>query len=88
MTVTAKAELGGPSLLRTWAPLVAVCLGFFVVVLDSTMMNVAIPAIAGDLNTTVAGVQGAISLYSMVIASLMLTGGKLTRSPRDAGEVP
>lgn len=65
------------SFLRTWAPLMAVCTGFFVVVLDSTMMNVAVPAIAKDLNTTVSGVQAAIALYSMVMASLMLVGGKL-----------
>ena len=63
--------------LRTWAPLMAVCTGFFVVVLDSTMMNVAVPAIAKDLGTTVSGVQAAIALYSMVMASLMLVGGKL-----------
>ncbi len=65
------------SMLRTWAPLMAVCTGFFVVVLDSTMMNVAVPAIAKDLGTTVSGVQAAIALYSMVMASLMLVGGKL-----------
>ena len=49
----------------------------FIVVLDSTMMNVAVGAIAKDLNTSVSAVQAAISIYSLVMASLMLTGGKL-----------
>lgn len=63
--------------LREWAPLIAVCLAMFIVVLDSTMMNVAVGAIAKDLNTSVSSVQAAISIYSLVMASLMLTGGKL-----------
>lgn len=49
----------------------------FIVVLDSTMMNVAVGAIAKDLNTSVSTIQAAISIYSLVMASLMLTGGKL-----------
>ncbi len=62
---------------RSWLPLVAISLAMFSVVLDSTMMNVAVGAIARDLDTSVVGVQSAISLYSLVMASLMLTGGKL-----------
>ena len=62
---------------RSWIPLIAISLAMFSVVLDSTMMNVAVGAIARDLNTTVTGVQSAISLYSLVMASLMLAGGKL-----------
>ena len=63
--------------IRAWAPLIAVSLAMFIVVLDSTMMNVAVGAIAKDLNTSVSAVQAAISIYSLVMASLMLTGGKL-----------
>lgn len=63
--------------LQFWAPLVATCLAMFIVVVDSTMMNVAVPTIVRDLTTTVSAVQGAISLYSLVMAALMLTGGKL-----------
>ena len=62
---------------RSWIPLVALSLAMFSVVLDSTMMNVAVGAIARDLSTQVTGVQAAISLYSLVMASLMLAGGKL-----------
>ena len=65
------------SRLRTWAPLAAVCLAMFIVVVDSTMMNVAISSIVADLETTVSGVQGAIAFYSLIMASLMLLAGKL-----------
>jgi EmrB/QacA subfamily drug resistance transporter len=63
--------------LALWGPLIAVSLAMFIIVVDSTMMNVAVPTIAKDLNTTVSGVQAAISIYSLVMASLMITGGKL-----------
>ncbi len=66
-----------PTGLKLWAPLIAVSMAMFIVVVDSTMMNVAVPTIVKDLKTNVSAVQGTISLYSMVMASLMLTGGKL-----------
>lgn len=62
---------------RFWAPLLAACMALFIVVVDSTMMNVAVPTIVKDLKTNVSTVQGIISLYSLVMASLMLVGGKL-----------
>jgi MFS family permease len=49
----------------------------FIGVIDSTLMNVAIPAIVVDLDTTVSTVQGAITFYSMVMAALILPGGVL-----------
>jgi len=63
--------------LALWAPLIAAALALFIVVVDSTMMNVAVPTIVKDLKTNVTTVQGIISLYSLVMASLMLLGGKL-----------
>ncbi len=63
--------------LAFWAPLIAAALALFIVVVDSTMMNVAVPTIVKDLQTNVSTVQGIISLYSLVMASLMLLGGKL-----------
>ncbi len=52
-------------------------MAMFIVVVDSTMMNVAVPTIVNDLNTNVSSVQSVIALYSLVMAALMLTGGKL-----------
>ena len=59
------------------ASLIAASLALFVVVVDSTMMNVAVPSIVQDLRTNVSAVQGVIAMYSLVMASLILTGGKL-----------
>ncbi|MGM0718279.1 MAG: MFS transporter [Halobacteriota archaeon] len=60
-----------------WGPAIAVSLSMFIAVIDSTLMNVAIPAIVSDLDTTVPVVQGAIAIYSLVMAALMLPGSKL-----------
>ncbi|MGH3507621.1 MAG: MFS transporter [Nocardioidaceae bacterium] len=49
----------------------------FLMTLDSSVMNVSIATVAEDLNTTVTGIQTAITLYTLVMASLMITGGKL-----------
>src|SRR5262249_31418284 len=44
---------------------------------DTSVMNVAIATVAKDTNTTVTGVQTAITLYALVMAALMITGGKI-----------
>lgn len=49
----------------------------FVLVIDTTIMNVSISTLIKDFGTNVATVQAAITLYSLVMASLMITGGKL-----------
>src|SRR5260370_10363480 len=50
----------------------------FIASYAATNMNVAISAIATDLNTTVIGVQTAITLFTLTMASLMIPGSKLT----------
>jgi MFS family permease len=62
---------------RTWGIIVILGAAQFVMVLDTTVMNVAISDVVADLDTTVAAVQIAITLYTLVMAALMLTGGKL-----------
>jgi EmrB/QacA subfamily drug resistance transporter len=49
----------------------------FLMTLDTSAMNVSIRQVAADVGTTVTGVQTAITLYTLVMASLMLTGGKI-----------
>ena len=51
--------------------------GQFVMTLDSSVMNVSIATVAKDVDTTVTGIQTAITLYTLVMASLMITGGKV-----------
>ena len=49
----------------------------FLMTLDSSVMNVSIATVADDVGTTVTGIQTAITLYTLVMASLMITGGKI-----------
>jgi len=72
-----EQEAGTAPFLKTWEALVALCLTMFIIVPDTSMMNVAVPQITQDLNTTVSAVQAVIAIYSLTMASLMLTGAKL-----------
>jgi MFS family permease len=49
----------------------------FLMTLDSSVMNVSMATVAADLGTTITGIQTAITLYTLVMATLMITGGKL-----------
>jgi EmrB/QacA subfamily drug resistance transporter len=51
--------------------------GQFLMTLDTSVMNVSIRSVANDLGTTVTGIQTAITLYTLVMASFMITGGKI-----------
>ena len=57
--------------------LLALCAGQFLMALDSSVMNVSIATVAKDLGTTVTGIQSAIVLYTLIMAMLMVTGGKI-----------
>jgi EmrB/QacA subfamily drug resistance transporter len=64
---------------RTGAGLVLAVLaaGQFLMTLDSSVMNVSMATVASDLGTTIDGIQTAITLYTLVMATLMITGGKV-----------
>jgi MFS family permease len=51
--------------------------GQFLMTLDSSVMNVSIATVAKDVDTTVTGIQTAITFYTLVMAALMITGGKV-----------
>ncbi|HEY7761412.1 MAG TPA: MFS transporter [Actinomycetota bacterium] len=51
--------------------------GQFLMMLDSSVMNVSISTVATDVGTTVTGIQTAITLYTLVMAMCMITGGKI-----------
>ena len=57
--------------------LLTLAAGQFVMALDTTVMNTAIATVARDVGTDVTGIQTAITLYTLVMASLMITGGKV-----------
>lgn len=55
--------------------LVVMCAGYFLVLLDVTVVNVALPAVGADLGTDVGGLQWVVDGYALALASLMLTSG-------------
>ena len=57
--------------------LAALAAGQFVMALDSSVMNVSIPVVAADVGTDVTGIQTAITMYTLVMAAFMITGGKI-----------
>src|SRR5262249_28559467 len=63
--------------MRKWIPIILLASAQFVMTLDSSVMNVSITQIVADLNTTIQGVQSAITFYTLVMASFMLLGAKL-----------
>src|SRR6266487_6404235 len=63
--------------MRKWTPIAILASAQFVMTLDSSVMNVSISQITQDLNTSIQGVQGAITMYTLVMAALMLFGAKL-----------
>lgn len=70
-TPARAAAVGGSIVLLTLA------VAQFLMILDSSVMNVSIATVAEDVGTTVTGIQTAITLYMLVMASLTITGGKI-----------
>lgn len=60
-----------------WLTLIIVTLSIFTIVIDKTFLNVAISSLIRDLHTNIATIQIIIATYALVMASLMLTGGRL-----------
>jgi MFS transporter, DHA2 family, methylenomycin A resistance protein len=69
--------MGSPSQPNRWAVLVVMCAGYFLVLLDVTIVNVALPHIGSGLHASVSALQWVVDGYAIALASLMLTGGML-----------
>jgi len=63
--------------MKKWFVVIILACAQFVMVLDSTVMNVSISEVVKDLHTTVSGLQAAITFYTLTMAAFMMTGGKL-----------
>jgi len=71
----ASTPANSPGRGRATAALVSVCLGFFVIQLDVTIVNVALPAIQHQIGGSLAGLQWVVDAYTLALASIMLTAG-------------
>ncbi len=63
--------------MRPWWPLVAICLGTFMLLVDVTIVNVALPSIAISLGSTFTALQWVIDGYALALAALLLVTGSL-----------
>ena len=70
-----QAVFGGEN--RKWWTLVAVSLGLFMIMLDNTVVNVALPSIQHDLGLSLSELEWVVAGYALTFAAFMLTGGKL-----------
>ncbi len=62
---------------RKWWTLIAVCVAIFMLLLDITVVNVALPAIQRSLHSSFQDLQWVVDAYSLTLAAFLLTGGAL-----------
>src|SRR5205085_11758027 len=81
MGVSTKAEVSTPlasrRMDRKWWTLIAVCTATFMLLLDITVVNVALPDIQKDLDASFAELQWVVDAYALMLATLTLTAGSL-----------
>jgi EmrB/QacA subfamily drug resistance transporter len=71
-----RARLFAPEL-RKWWTLVAVAFGLFMIMLDNTVVNVALPSIREDLGISISELEWVVNGYALTFGVLLLSGGKL-----------
>ncbi len=62
---------------RRWWTLAAMCFALFMIMLDNTVVNVALPSIQRDLHSTYATLEWTVNAYTLSLAVLLITGGRL-----------
>lgn len=68
---------GHDPFLRKWSSLIVMSLALAIIVIDTTLLNVSLKTIIGDLHTDIQHLQWVISAYSLILAALTITGGRL-----------
>ena len=62
---------------RRWWTLGAMCFALFMIMLDNTVVNVALPSIQRDLDVPISGLEWTVNAYTLTFAVLLVTGGRL-----------
>jgi EmrB/QacA subfamily drug resistance transporter len=62
---------------RRWWTLAAMCFALFMIMLDNTVVNVALPSIQRDLHSSIAGLEWTVNAYMLAFGVLLVTGGRL-----------
>src|SRR5690349_21657894 len=76
-TVTAGPSHTYPSLRAAWIPMAALCLAFFVEMVDNTLLSIALPTIGRDLGSGTTALQWVTGAYSLTFGGLLLTAGSV-----------
>jgi EmrB/QacA subfamily drug resistance transporter len=76
-TLTRSPSRTYPSLRAAWIPLAALCLAFFVEMVDNTLLSIALPTIGRDLGSGTTALQWVIGGYSLTFGGLLLTAGSV-----------
>ena len=63
--------------MRKWLPLVAICLGAFMLLIDVSIVNVALPKMSDDLHSSFTSLQWVVDMYALVLAALLLAVGSI-----------
>ena len=66
-----------PSLKAAWIPLAALCLAFFVEMVDNTLLSITLPTIGRDLGGSTTSLQWVVGAYSLTFGGLLLTAGSM-----------
>lgn len=72
-----KSKLKERRGLVKWLPLIVLSVAVMIIIIDTTVLNVSIRNMIGDLNTNVQNIQWVISAYALTLAALTVTGGRL-----------
>ena len=76
-TTAPAAPTAYPSLRAAWIPLAALCLAFFVEMVDNTLLTIALPTIGRDLGSGTTALQWVTGAYSLTFGGLLLTAGSM-----------
>lgn len=76
-TAAAAPSRTYPSLRAAWIPLAALCLAFFVEMVDNTLLSIALPTIGRHLGSTTTDLQWVTGAYSLTFGGLLLTAGSI-----------
>ncbi|MER7498583.1 MFS transporter [Nonomuraea pusilla] len=63
--------------MRRWWPLTAVCLGSFMLIVDTTVVTVALPDMAGDIHASLGAMQWVMNIYTLALGVLTLSAGSI-----------
>src|SRR6476659_277673 len=77
LTTTPSTSRTYPSLSAAWIPLAALCLAFFVEMVDNTLLSIALPTIGRDLGSGTTSLQWVTGAYSLTFGGLLLTAGSI-----------